>query len=112
MNDDLFVSIDQSIQNGGAAATFELLARRFREDNQLPQLFEVRLMKRRYELGLPLVQTQSLSELADDKRRAYEDAYIEAAREVGGLYLETGDIARAWPYFRAIGEPGPVANAI
>jgi hypothetical protein len=112
MNEDAFVSIDQAIQSGGPDATFELLMCRFRHENKLPQLFEARLMKRRHELGLPLIQTQPLSELPDETRRAYEDAYIDAAREVGGLYLDSGDIARAWPYFRAIGETRPVANAI
>ena len=71
-----------------------------------------RSLKKRHELGLPLILTQPLSELPDDTRRAYEDAYIEAAREVGELYLNAGDIARSWPYFRAIGETGPVARAI
>jgi hypothetical protein len=28
------------------------------------------------------------------------------------LYLEAGEIARAWPYFRALGDPAPVAAAI
>ena len=31
---------------------------------------------------------------------------------MGNLFLGAGDIPRAWPYFRAIGEPSPVAEAI
>jgi len=47
-----------------------------------------------------------------DTRREYDKAFIDAAREVGGLYLADGNIQRAWPYFRAIGETAPVAAAI
>jgi hypothetical protein len=112
MNEDAFESIDESIAKNGPAAAFDLLGGRFRRENKLPQLFEARLMKKRFELGLPLIQVQSLTGLPDNTRRAYEDAYIEAAREVGTLYLELGDIPHAWPYFRAIGETTPVAAAI
>jgi hypothetical protein len=37
---------------------------------------------------------------------------MAAAREVGTLFLADGDIPRAWSYFRAIGEPAPVSEAI
>jgi len=32
--------------------------------------------------------------------------------KAGELFLADGQIARAWPYFRALGEPGPVREAI
>jgi hypothetical protein len=53
-----------------------------------------------------------MNDLPAETRRAYEQATIDAAREVGGLFLGDGQIERAWPYFRAIGEPRPVAEAI
>jgi hypothetical protein len=112
MNDNPFESIERAARSGGPAEAFEFLSQRFRAEKQLPQLFEVRLMKRRHELGLPLIQTAPLNDLPDETRRQYEEAYLTAAREVGGLYLESGDIPHAWPYFRAIGEPAPVAAAI
>src|SRR5207302_8838215 len=34
------------------------------------------------------------------------------AREVGGIYLDRNDIPRAWGFFRLIGEPGPVKEAL
>jgi hypothetical protein len=112
MSEDAFEGIERAVARGGHDATFDYLAQRFHDEKKLPQLFELRLMKRRHELGLPLIQTQPLGELGDDTRRAYEDAYIAAAREVGGLYLDAGDIVRAWPYFRAIGETAAIAHAI
>src|SRR5581483_1522822 len=67
---------------------------------------------KRQELGLPLIQSGSLADVPEAVRPAYEKAYIEAAREVGGLFLADGDIARAWSYFRAIGETAPIAEAL
>jgi hypothetical protein len=54
----------------------------------------------------------SLDELPEDQRKPYEEAMREAAREAGLLFLAAGDIPRAWPCFRAIGEPEPVVAAI
>jgi hypothetical protein len=112
MSDDAFELLETAARTRGADAAFEFLAQRFREQKQFPQLFEARLMRKRQELGMPLIQTEPIGELPGDTRRRYEDAYIDAAREVGGLYLAEGDIVRAWPYFRAIGETAPVAAAI
>jgi hypothetical protein len=112
MSVDDFAAIDRVVRSGGHDETLEFLATQFRDEKKLPQLFEVRLMTARHKLGLPMIQTQPLADLEEDTRRSYEDAYIAAAREVGGLFLESGDIVRAWPYFRAIGETGPVAAAI
>jgi hypothetical protein len=43
---------------------------------------------------------------------AYEEGIRYAARHVGQLYLDEGNIVGAWPYFRMLGEPGPVADAL
>ena len=69
-------------------------------------------MEKRHALGLPLVQIGSIDDVPSDKRAAYERAFTESAREVGSLFLADGEIARAWPYFRAIGDNAPVAAAI
>jgi hypothetical protein len=85
---------------------------KFREQKNYSLLFEARLMKRRAELGLPLIQTDSASSFPLDKQREYEQTVMEAAREAGQLFLGEGNIERAWPYFRAIGEPAPIVEAI
>src|SRR5262249_41477460 len=105
-------SFEQALRAGGPEAGFELLAQKFREEKNYPRLFETRLMKKRHELGLPLIQVNSFDELAADKRRPYEEAFLAAAPEVGHLFLADGDIPRAWSYFRAVGEPAPVAAAL
>jgi hypothetical protein len=110
--DDEFTHMDNVLRVGGPEAGFAYLAKRAREDKNYPLLFEIRLMQKRRELGLPLILTEPLGDLPKPKQQAYENGTIEAAREVGALFLADGEIERAWPYFRAIGEVGPVTKAI
>ena len=109
---DAFDLVAQAARHGGAEAAFELLAKRFLQEKNYPALFEVRLMRKRRELGLPLLALDSLEDVPEEKRGPYEQAFIDAARETGGLFLAAGDIARAWPYFRAAGDAAPVAQAL
>ncbi len=112
MNHDAFDQVEQVLRSGGSEAGFDFLVRKFREQKNYPLLFEAQLMKKRHELGLPLIQADSPDGLPEDTQRAYEQGTREAAREVGSLYLADGQIPLAWPYFRAIGESRPVADAI
>jgi hypothetical protein len=109
---DDFAHINQVLRAGGPEAGFAYLAKRAREDKNYPLLFEIRLMQKRRELGLPLILTEPLGDLPKPKQDAYEQGTVEAAREVGALFLADGEIERAWPYFRAIGEVKPVAKAL
>ena len=111
MTQDLFERVGQILRSEGPEAGFDFLAEDFRREKNYPLLFEARLMKKRHELGLPLVEVEP-PEMAEQKTRAYETTLVQAAREAGHLFLADGDIERAWAYFRAIGEPGPVAAAI
>lgn len=104
--------LDAVLVGGDAAAGVGFLIERFREEREWPLVFEARLMKKRLELGLPMVQTQDSGEFPEGLRAEYEAAMVEAAREVGNGFLAMGSIPRAWPYFRAIGEPGPVLAAL
>lgn len=112
MPEDLFDTLETLLRSRSPQAGFELLISRFREEKKYALVFEARLMQSRYALGLPLMQNGPLEGLSEKERSPLELAYIEAAREVGGLFLADGDIPRAWPYFRAIGDSSPVAAAI
>lgn len=112
MTDNAFDLIDETLRASGADAGFDLLAEKVLADKNYPLLFEVRLLKKRHELGLPLIQVDDTTPMAPETRREYDKAFFDAAREVGGLFLADGNISRAWPYFRAIGETGPVSEAI
>lgn len=112
MPPETFDRMAQALREGGPEAGFEFLAGQLREEKNYPLLFEARLMQKRHELGLPLIQTDSAAGWPEATRRAYDEGLVAAAREVGGLFLACGDLARAWPYFRAIGESAPIAEAI
>ena len=109
---EVFEQVQNALQSGDADSGFDLLIERFQKEKMYPLIFEARLMKKRNELGLPLIQTDSLRDLDEGVRSRYEQATIEAAKEVGGLFLAAGDVQRAWPYFRAIGEKEAVRAAI
>lgn len=108
----MFDLIEQAIRDGGAEAGLNLLVHKLEEEKNYPLLFEARMMQKRHALGLPLVQIGSIDDVPDDKRAVYEKAFTESAREIGSLFLADGQIPRAWPYFRAIGDNAPVAAAI
>jgi hypothetical protein len=112
MEPDTFDLLEDARQSGGTSAGFDFLNKRFRDEKNYPSLFEARLMQKRLELGLDPIQIGALEDVPAAARPAYERAFVDAAREVGGLFLADGDLARAWPYYRAIGEVGPVAEAI
>lgn len=112
MPEDTFQALDRYLESGDRAGGIRYLIDHFRDIKNLHLFFEAKLMKARLDLGLPLIQTEASSAFPDGLRADYDKAMIEAARETGTLALDAGDIARAWPYFRAIGEPAPVAEAI
>jgi hypothetical protein len=112
MNQDLFDLLEQTSLAEGPGAGLDLLIRKFLEEKRYQQIFEVRLLQKRHALGLPLIFSGSIADLPPEHRDAYQAAVTEAAREAGTSYLADGDIVRAWPYFRAIGDPAPVAAAI
>ena len=85
---------------------------RFRRDKQYRGLFDARLMQKRLELGLPLVSTAGIGDVPKELQQAYQDASVHAAREVGELILADRNIPQAWPYFRAIGDTGPIIQAL
>jgi len=106
-----FPAIDSALASGGPEAAFQSLIQHCLDTQNYPLLLEARLMQVRHELGLPLVQSSAAS-IPDEVRRRYDEAFIDAARQVGTLFLGDGNIPRAWPYFRAIGEGDPVSRAI
>jgi hypothetical protein len=109
---DTLAQLETVLNSGDPAAGLDFLVDRFRQEREWPLVFEARLMKKRLEMGLPMIQTQDSSEFPSELRADYEKAMVEAAREVGNGFLDMGNIPRAWPYFRAIGEPAPIVEAM
>ena len=62
------------------AAVFDFLLERYRAEENFPLVFETHLMKKRHELGLPLIPTEPLNGLDVETQRAYDEGSIAAAR--------------------------------
>lgn len=97
--------------HGPAAAVDELVSElRTAEDFQ--GLFYALLMKKRLELGVSPFPMSPVSELPAHTHEPYEDAIRAAGRHVGGLLLDRNEFSKAWAFFRMLGEPEPVREAL
>ena len=107
-----FSWIEELLKTGDVDAAFDQVVERFRREKQYRRVFDARLMKKRLELDLPLVSQPTLADLPKEVQQPYQDAQIQAAREVGEMFLADGDISGAWPYFRAVGNVEPIVKAL
>jgi hypothetical protein len=112
MDSASFEVLEQAFRSDGPAAVFDRLIRTALEAKDYRLLFGARLMQARHGLGLPLIETEPTINLAGEQLSSYKSALNEAAREAGDLLLAGGDIVSAWTYFKALGDPAPVAAAI
>jgi hypothetical protein len=112
MPGDLLIELDRILASNDPIASLDYLIEEFRAIGRFELVFEGRLMKKRHELGLPLIQSESSADFPAESRAAYDEAMVAAAHEAGVGFLQADKIERAWPYFRAIGEFAPIAEAI
>ena len=112
MEGTTFEELQEAFQADGPAAAFELLTRTALEAKDYRLLFGARMIQARHGLRLPLIESEPTIHLAGDELARYQKALNEAARETGELFLAEGDIVSAWTYFKALGDPAPVAAAI
>ena len=97
--------------NGLKAATARL-AQHLKSTEHYHELFDLRLLEARLDLGLPAILTKGLDDLEDPLRTQMEDRYLEACREVGYLLLADGRVREAWMYLRPVGDRSGVAAAL
>jgi hypothetical protein len=112
MDSIIFEKLQQTLDEQGAEAAIEQLCAALREEKDYANLFYALLLKKRHELGVSPVPTEASQALPESAHEPYEQAIREAGRLVGSLYLEAGDIPKAWLYFRMINEQEPVAKAL
>src|SRR5690242_14727848 len=107
-----FDRLRAALESAGPLAAIDKLCDELRAASDYQNLFYARLMRKRVELGVPPFPTGPSAELPPETHDPYEAAIRTAGREVGNLYLDRGDIPRAWMYFRMLGEPEPVRRAL
>jgi hypothetical protein len=107
-----FDRLRAALASAGPLAAIDALCDELRSAEDFQNLFYARLMRKRVELGAAPFPTGPSADLPPQTHDAYEAAIRDAGREVGGLYLDRGDIPRAWMYFRMLGEPEPVKQAL
>ena len=112
MNELTFAELDALRERQGAAATIDRLIESLRAEGDYHRLFDALLLKRRHEMGLSLVQPTSFDGIPDGQQEEFEQSYVDAAREVGELFLGDGNIPQAWMYFRTIREPERISEAL
>jgi hypothetical protein len=110
--DSQFDALEAVFAKGSRGGTLDQLISALRDRKDYHRLFDALLLKRKFELGLPLSRPSSMSDVPDASRKQVEETYVAAAREVGDLFLAQGDIPNAWTYHQVIREPGKVAAAI
>jgi hypothetical protein len=107
-----FAELERSLSEQGPGVAIARLCERLREEKDYRGLFYALLLKQRHQLGVSPIPTGPAADLPESVHAAYEEAIREAGREVGRLYLRQGNIPEAWFYFRMLGEPGPVVEAL
>ncbi|MBY0457732.1 MAG: hypothetical protein K2V38_10370, partial [Gemmataceae bacterium] len=75
-------------------------------------LFYALLMKKRVELGVSPFPTGPANELPAHTHEPYEDAIRAAGREVGQTLLARKEFSKAWAFYRMLGEPEPMRQAL
>lgn len=108
----VFDRLRSALDADGPVSAIDQLCEELRQADDLQAYFYAKLMRKRVELGVPPFPTGPASDLPPETHEAYEDTIRAVGREVGQLYLDRGDIARAWAFFRLIGEPEPVRQAL
>jgi hypothetical protein len=112
MSDPLFSELRELNQSQGPSAAIDRLIDSLTDEGDYDELFNALLLKKRFEMGLPLVQPATSNGVPDDRLDEFEQCYVESARTVGKLFLEAGQIPQAWVYMRYIREPEPVREAL
>lgn len=112
MEPKAFDDLQRTFTAEGPAVAIDRLCTRLREEKDYNSLFYALLLKKRHELGVSPLPTGPTTELPATAHAPYEEAIRDAARQVGRLYLDEKNIPQAWAFFRMIGEPQPVAEAL
>ncbi len=112
MEKSSFDTLDQVSSKQESQELLARLVKEVEEAGELHKLFDAKMLQKKAALGLPLSRPSSLQDVPQEHRKEVEEAYVEAAREVGGKLVEQGELAAAWMYLQVIQEPELLAVAL
>ncbi|MCS7047445.1 MAG: hypothetical protein NZO58_13895, partial [Gemmataceae bacterium] len=112
MDSQFLDALEATFRSQGAAAAIAQLCDELKKHKEYAGLFYALLMKKRHELGISPIATGSNHDIPPALHEAFEDGIREAARTVGRLWLDDGEIPQAWAYYRMLGETEPVRQAL
>src|SRR5262245_61952909 len=112
MDQTIYDELQGTLQTAGPKEAIDRLCATLREKKEYSSLFYALLMKKRFELGVSPMPTAPSSELPVAVHEPYENAIRDAARQVGQLYIDDGDLLKAAPFFRMIDDRQPLAAAL
>lgn len=107
-----FDRLRAALASAGPSAAADSLVAELRAAGDFQNLFYALLLKKRVELGVSPFPTGPSDDLPRETHEPYEQAIREAGREVGHALLARKEFARAWGFFRMLGEPEPVRAAL
>jgi hypothetical protein len=108
----LFDRLRSALAADGPRAAVDRLCDDLQAAGDVQNLFYARLLRARLDLGVSPFPTGPSSDLPPHTHEPYEAAIRTAGREAGHALLARGDIPKAWTFFRMLGEPDPVREAL
>lgn len=99
-----FETFEETRRTRGLNQALEYLCDYLVEQKRFHELFELRKVQLRLQLGLPVEQWQSIEELPADKGQALEEGLLGICREVGTMLMRDGDFVSGWSYLEPVGD--------
>lgn len=107
-----FDKFSADCQASGAETALGNLADYLVQQKRFHELFEIRKLQLRQQLGLPIDKWQAIDELPPDKGEELEKGLLEICREIGTRFLEYGEVAYGWQYLEPVGDRLAVASLL
>lgn len=112
MATDEATHLQSTLAQQGPEGALRALAELFGQRKQYHELFEVRKMQLRQELGLPPVALDLTDPLSESQRNRLEEGLLAACREVGAALLAEGKLREGWTYLRPVGDRAEAARLL
>jgi len=112
MDPVIFDSLDRTLTAEGPDTAIDRMCTTLKETKDYHALFYALLLRKRHELGVSPLPTAPSNELPEAALAPYENGIREAARVIGRLFLDAGNLPQAFGYFHMIGETDPIHAAL